>query len=442
MRMLCPLLTNLLFLVPLEASLGDAPAARSQRASRFAQDSPAQQRQFVGQMLTRLDRANRLVLSADEAAKIRAPYALLRQQMVRSKPLSEDRLAALVREVDRREKDAVTRLVRQFRVRVYQTFRLNRDRFTQRRLAWDRVQGLWEAAGGPTEQQHRLIDWLQLAIRNSSPASIGPLPADPVFEPRKSAAVRAIAEARVVRDPVERFGGPGTIRPPEPATGPAERNPRALVVKPSDPPPAGLAGLPEIPDQSPRRAPRRELSRQEPVSHPASPPSSATALRRAVEPAAAMSRPLPAVTPPAASQPPISQEPKLRVGRVEVNVGELTARIAGANLALRALESELDEEPRQWDARRLAPLVRRLRILIVQSNDLAIVRDLLSGRRRELVGRRESPQGAISQLAAGIYRARTHVLGPDFSGTPAQQQAELQRLDTLSRELAELDLGK
>jgi hypothetical protein len=124
-----------------------------------------------------------------------------------------------------------------------------------------------------------------------------------------------------------------------------------------------------------------------------------------------------------------------------VNLAELTTRVAGTNLALQTLEAELDEND-GWDARRLAPLVDRLRSLVLRHNDLALFRQLISPGERSSVGRLESPRAAISRLAARISEARTHAAGPGFIGTEARRRAELRKLDELSRQLAEMSSQK
>jgi hypothetical protein len=123
--------------------------------------------------------------------------------------------------------------------------------------------------------------------------------------------------------------------------------------------------------------------------------------------------------------------------RVEVNVGELAARVAGYNLSLRALEADLSGEA-AWDAKRLQPLVCRLEILIIRQNDLNMFRDMLSEPDRALVGWLESPRGAISKVAECLFDARNRTLGADYSGNEAQRQAELLLLDALSRKVAEV----
>lgn len=122
---------------------------------------------------------------------------------------------------------------------------------------------------------------------------------------------------------------------------------------------------------------------------------------------------------------------------VQVNVVNLKSRIAGCNLSLRELEIELDAE-RDWDAMSLAPLLERLRDLRQQQNDLAAIRELMPAAEQDRVGRFESLKLAISQLGRRIFEARTRAGDDKSARTPAVRQAELDRLDALSRELARL----
>jgi hypothetical protein len=122
---------------------------------------------------------------------------------------------------------------------------------------------------------------------------------------------------------------------------------------------------------------------------------------------------------------------------VEVNVTDLAARIGGCNLLLRELEAELEQD-RPWSGESLAPLLERLTSLLRQQDDLALIGELLPAEQQATLGRFTSPKPAISRLAGRIFEARTRAAGSDFSGTPAQRRAELDRLDALSRELAKL----
>jgi hypothetical protein len=124
--------------------------------------------------------------------------------------------------------------------------------------------------------------------------------------------------------------------------------------------------------------------------------------------------------------------------RVEVNVDELEARIAGSNMGFRTIESELDEKG-AWDAARLEPLAERLKVLVIRRNDLSLFRDLVPADQRSSVGRLEEPRSAISELGARIFEARKAASGDEFKGTERERRAELERLDALSRRLADLE---
>ncbi len=129
--------------------------------------------------------------------------------------------------------------------------------------------------------------------------------------------------------------------------------------------------------------------------------------------------------------------PPVRVNTVRVNLEELKVRIAGANMALRALEDDVDED-RRWTASSLKPLVERLGSLIERRGDLSMFLDLLGPRDRSRVGRLDSPRLAASQLAERLVDARTGATADHFPGTAAERRHELARLDRLSHALAEV----
>ncbi len=149
--------------------------------------TPPQQQAWLRQLKARLDWANRLTLSPEEAARQNARVTDLLQQ----KQVSFQTALELVRQRNLREKDAVEHLVQKYRGQVYQTFQGEGPAFTERQEAWYRVWGLWQSAGSPADQQDRLMTWLETAIRNSMPGKVSPLPADPTFTPREPAAGQA-----------------------------------------------------------------------------------------------------------------------------------------------------------------------------------------------------------------------------------------------------------
>jgi len=123
--------------------------------------------------------------------------------------------------------------------------------------------------------------------------------------------------------------------------------------------------------------------------------------------------------------------------RVRVNLNELSAGIAGANLALRALEAELDNDLPP-SARDLAGLVDRLEVLVLRHDDLALFCDLVTPEQRRRAGRLESPRALIPRLANKVFELRSRASGDDFPGDEAERELELKILGQLSRQLAEL----
>jgi hypothetical protein len=449
MQLLWPLLTGITLLAPPSVPSEDAPSTPRVVLQRFLQLDPAAQQQWIRGLLTRLDRANQVVLEPDQGLELWARYPALLHRMAQGETISRDELQGLLRQTDQREKAAIEQLARKFRVQVYHTFRPRRGVFTRRRAAWNRVHAFWEVAGGRFEQQDRLIDWLESAIRSSTPQTVGPLPADLKFEFQANpsqAIVRhlpteAIKEPEIkepeikeltIQEPtIQEVIAPSVeelpIPPPKPAVALPERNRRVAQRTEVSRPNSETIDLPPSENQSLIVVPPPELTDHRPTSRP-------TASDTPAPSAARLPAGLPLAVEPTLATTGQSTQP---ASTVEVNLDELTAQIAGANLALRALEAKLDEQ-RQWNARRLGPLVDQLGRLVIRNNDLATFRKLISTQQRAPVGQLESPRAAITRLAALIHQARNHASGPDSGGTKADRQAELYHLDELSRALAEL----
>ncbi len=153
----------------------DAAARATLR--QVAQMTPAQQQAWLRELKSRLDWADRLTLKPKEAARQQTRIAALLQQ----KTVSLQTVLQLLRELDGREKDAIARLVAQYRSQVYETFHDQGQPFHERQEAWYQVWDKWQQAGSPVDQQDRLMDWLAGAIRNSAADKIGPLPVTPQF---------------------------------------------------------------------------------------------------------------------------------------------------------------------------------------------------------------------------------------------------------------------
>jgi hypothetical protein len=126
---------------------------------------------------------------------------------------------------------------------------------------------------------------------------------------------------------------------------------------------------------------------------------------------------------------------------VQVNLADLNARINGYNYSLRALEAELHGEG-AWDSARIRPAIERLKKLSAQRRDLEVFRNLLPAEQRKLAADFEPVRPIIAQLAQHISSARQAaeqaLSAASQEATSAQAAAaELERLDGLSRELAE-----
>ncbi len=210
-----------------------------------------------------------------------------------------------------------------------------------------------------------------------------------------------------------------------PPVGPPDMGNRSVTAVAKKPPAAAIATNrpwavgPNLVDRPAAPAARTTL---EPTL-PETPPVAETIDRPATEPSA---EPVPLPPPPA----------KLDMPR-GVNLRELAARIAGNNLAVRALESELDKG-QIWTAEKLEPLLTRLRQLSVRTTDLQLYEGLVPEKDRWLVGEVESPRNLISQLASRIVEARSRAASDRFTGSDAQRAAELDALERLSRGLAKL----
>lgn len=485
MQSLWLLPTSLVLLASPAVQPGESPPGWHAVLERYASLDPASQQQWARDLFSRLDRASRIVLGPEQLAGQRARHDHLLRQIARGRSISHAELRQLLRQTDEREKAAIERLARRFRIRVYDTFRQERDVFARRGAAWNHVLSSWEAAGGRFEQQGTLIDWLQAAIRSSTPGAVGPLPPVPDFE-MLAAGPRSLVVQRPsggIESPTPRRTDREPIRPPQSVAGLPKRSPPDAALPRSARPSPAATPAPQpsprdvvapVPVVEPRRAsgalPRiaePPVSSVPPPDRPATGlPASGAARRSATVDAstagANAARQPPLKTPRASVIPlpnlhdalpeaeqladhpprqlpttgqaldPASDQPPPRV-----NLDDLAARIAGTNLALRALEAELDED-RHWNARRLGPLVDRLGILVLRRDDLAKFRGLISPKEQARVGRLASPQGAISLLAARIFEARSRAAGPDFIGTEAQRRAELRELDALSRLLAHI----
>jgi hypothetical protein len=393
MHPLSLLLMNLALLAP-PSQAAEQPLDAEAVLRRVAAMSPGEQQQWLRQIKARLYRTCDVLLGPGEAAKKKSQYdALLHQKIIPRKTLVE-----LIDETEFRECAAAARLA------VLATAR-----------AKELPPPALESSALPAE--HRL-DAAKSPSRLVQPTAPGSAAHDPAPPPT----------------PTLPQAAPPPLRTTAPQAGPL------LVAN------AASLSLQEKRGVSGNGIDTLASAALTPVPSPASAATTRGSGENRVE-RVAPSNALPNKTLPEApsdAEKPASAKsvsdklaPPLQEAKVEVNLSELGARIGAYNLSLRALEAELDE-PRAWNAQRLCPLVEKLTSLVQQKTDLATYGRLVANRDRPQVAARESPRAIISQLGRAIFEARTRAGAADFRGSEADRQAELARLDALSRALAEL----
>jgi len=156
---------------------------------RVTDMQPAQQQAWLKDIEERLDRACRAALNPKDAQKKVSGYRTALHQKV----VPWDKLRELVRETDQREKAAIARLWALYRIQVYETF-WGQPKYHQRQEAATRVLQAWAQAGQPFMEQGKLVAWLEEAVKNSTRATVGPLPDDPLFQSDQSPDSLMLAE--------------------------------------------------------------------------------------------------------------------------------------------------------------------------------------------------------------------------------------------------------
>ncbi len=390
------LLASVLLLSPCVAAAADTGVDVAGVFDRVGKLPPPEQQAWLKRLEQRSARAARLTLEPDEAARRQAEtYAKLHQ-----KTISWQTLRGVVVETDAREKAAVERLADRYRRLVFDTFSDEIDEYNQRQQAWRDVRGQWEQSGSRFDEQDRLIDWLEAAIAAATPKKIAPIPKRPE--------VVASGEETVA-------SGEWLVA--------SEKEPDPKIPKSPNP---------EIPNNAgphPSPLPKGEgTDVEKPLPSKgegagAGKPSASKAEKAGAE----------KTLPRKAEESPVEKTPDVGV---EIRLDELAARINGCNLAFRAMEMDLDERG-PWTAARLTPLVERLDVLALRRHDLELFRQAVPEKERALLAPLPDLKGVISQFAARIVEVRSQVSGSSFKGTDSERQAELRRLDDLSRRLAE-----
>lgn len=193
-------------------------------------------------------------------------------------------------------------------------------------------------------------------------------------------------------------------------------------------------------ESSPEKSAKESAAESQPAVVPATKeqaPSTGEGKQKSAAPKRKMAESLTATPPVAQSEEALADHREPVPNPVQIDVDELSARIAGCNLELRALETSLDEKG-HWDAARLEPLVDRLKILLIRRNDLRLFRESLPEQSRASVASLEAPKMAIAQFGAKIFEIRKRLGESSPAGNDAERRTELSRLDVLSRQLAEM----
>jgi hypothetical protein len=432
----------------------DANVDSSQAAlDRLTAMPPAKQQAWLKRLEERANRAASLAFKPKEAAEHQAAiHGKLHQKSITWEVLRE-----AIQETDAWEKDAIKRLSKDYRLKVFEIFHQDLHAYADRQRAWLDLQQNWKDAGSPFESQDRLVDWLEGSLRDIKSSKPSPIRSKPSFEVEKLPAVvvkprdakpqavekpREITKPQAVvqaqqpkKKPQTPVKTPLVELPPMPAIEPAVTPPeRALARIPlhqqennsatSVLPPVDLQHVKSL-SPSPPSLNDFDLPKRKPQLLGETQPVVSPDVLREITASSSSS-------PPASSAEPTASEPS-PPGTIEVKIGELSARIGGCNLAFRAMETELDEKG-EWDATKLEPYMDRLKLLITRRHDLNLFRNALSESQRSSVEPLASEKSAVSQFAACIATARQRA----FNGNYPDRQTELERLEKLSRQLAEM----
>ena len=372
------------------------------RFSRLPADQAARlRRDLLEGLPKRLVTAARIVLETEAYEEWKDRYAQPILTLARGERLSATLLFELWSEADRLEQLAIRRLSRAYRMQVYQTYRDQRTQFDRRQNAWRDVEAAWIAGGGWPEEQPRLIEWLKTAIWASRPGTLTALPPAPTFAPARSSKTRKL---QITKSP-NQTPRPSAVAPR--TTEPSRRSSTSSVASA-----APRVSPPFIPREAPQAAAGR-VAGSPSMGAPVGPNPTGQPARRV----ASRSH---AVEPGSAARP---HDP------VRVNIDEIAVRVAGFNLALAALEQQLDQEG-PFTIPRLTRLVEQLGDLTTRHGDMRPYYQYVSAGEVRRLGELRSCITAI-RLAAARIVARQR----ELHDGPQSQREEIERL---SRRLAEI----
>ena len=430
------------------ADAGDADYRAT--LQRVAKMEPVERQRWLLELESRLDATTRKVLSREQAAKQRVVvYKLLRQKVV-----SRQGLVELLRLADQREQTLRAMAARPDPLEFLRQSIIRRDRESplpaptpSNGLAQRRGAASWLNGGAiphpdpgevspPTFVPKLATDITARRFGDSSTAldtRVTPKPDRRTIDLPIEADRVAEESSKVVGSVPPRLTARTDTAKRTPGTDIEPRRPTHSLLDPGSP---RTFAPPTVPESSPARlvqggSPKATdpgaagLSIRRTVLKPPIPPNN---LQPPTDSAPVVSQPdLPPKVPSVSPKPPA----------IAVNVGELSARVAGTNFALRTLEAELDDRV-DLTAEELVPLVDRLVKIVTRRNDLVLYMGVISSQQRSTAGRLQSPRTVILQLQSRIDSARTDAAGPQFSGSVGDRQAVLRGLDELSRRLGEL----
>jgi hypothetical protein len=383
--------------------------------------------------------------------------------------------------------EEIERLAREYRIQVYNAYRLDRSEYDRRRAAWDAVLLAWQESGRGSDDVILLERWLRNSThyaaanpaRPIAPAprfgvAIQPLVADaPSPQPAAPGAdsspdsVPARDAPRLARSTPfggllpdwfqlpPRDGSGVDVPPPAPITEEIPPPPPALdpppVERPIRPRPIEAApfDLTPLPD-----APRIEIfDRNPPPSYASStfPPPSLPSSTNPTQTYPTPSFPPSAPSEAAAGGPrhPIAatelfgefvQADVVRPGpdrpAVRVNLDELAARINGYNLALQAIDAELLRRV-EYDATDVARILVRMEELLPNYENVSLYWNVVSERERTGLTSIATAGDIIASLANRIIRLRRDLDAQTDEPAPLRRVRQ-DLLDSLTRQLSDI----
>jgi hypothetical protein len=135
----------------------------------------------------------------------------------------------------------VERAAREYRIRIYERYRLRRDQYDLHREAGEALMRAWIAAGQPAKSRQAVVGWYQRAADLAAPNQLPPLPLMPSLATNRGAPASS-APKQAAGPPAAPSPDRATSRaseaaasPPAPGTAsnPSDQPPSPQVAKPT-----------------------------------------------------------------------------------------------------------------------------------------------------------------------------------------------------------------